>query len=238
MATASYAISPARKKPELQGAWNGPAWGEAQILEIGHFRPEGSDHRPRTQAKLLYGHDAIYGLFRVEDRFVRCVHRRHQDPVYKDSCVEFFIQPSAGEGYFNFEFNCGGALLASYVTDPLRTERGFAGFQRLSKSDVRGIVVYHSQPRIINPEITEPVTWYLEFGIPYRLLEHYAGAVEIGPEALWRGNLFKCADETSHPHWASWSPVDDLNFHLPRCFGTFTFASQAACRPAGPAQDD
>jgi hypothetical protein len=224
MALASYDISPTFKKPEFKGAWNGPVWEKAGILEIGHYRPESSDHRPRTQAKLLYGHDAIYGLFRVEDQFVRCVHRRHQDPVYKDSCVEFFIQPCSGEGYFNFEFNCGGTLLASYVTDPLRTDNELAGFTRLSKSDVRGITIYHSQPKIIDPEITEPVIWYLEFAIPYRLLEQYAGAVEISADALWRGNLYKCADETSHPHWASWSPVDVLNFHLPHCFGNFAFA--------------
>lgn len=229
MATASYDICPALKKPEFQGAWNGPAWGKARVLEIGHFRPESSDHHPRTQAKLLYGHDAIYGLYRVEDQFVRCVHRRHQDPVYKDSCVEFFIQPPSGNGYFNFEFNCGGTLLASYVSDPRRTDNGFAGFIRLSKSDVRDITIYHSQPRIIDPEITEPVTWYLEFGIPYRLLEQYSGTVEISAEVPWRGNLYKCADETSHPHWASWSPVDAMNFHLPHCFGAFTFVPHETC---------
>lgn len=230
MTIASYDICPALKKPEFQGEWNGLAWQNAGVLEIGHFRPEGSDHRPRTQAKLLYGHDAIYGLFRVEDRFVRCVHRRHQDPVFKDSCVEFFIQPPSGDGYFNFEFNCGGTLLASYVIDPRRTADGFAAFARLSKSDAREISIYHSQPKIIDPEITEPVVWYLEFGIPYRLMERYAGAIEIGDDVPWRGNLFKCADETSHPHWASWSPVDALNFHLPHCFGVFTFASHETCR--------
>jgi hypothetical protein len=45
---------------------------------------------------------------------------------------------------------------------------------------------------------------------------------KIGGQS-WRGNFFKCAEEISHPHWASWSPVDELNFHLPRCFGTIHF---------------
>ena len=224
MTMVSYDIHPASRKPEFNGEWNGRVWGAVSTLDISHFRPESSDHRPKTQAKLLYGHDALYGIFRVEDRFVRCVHRRHQDPVYKDSCVEFFVQPLDRGGYFNFEFNCGGTLLASYVKDHQRIDNGFAGFVRLTKSDVRDITVFHSQPNIIDPEVRGPVTWVIEFGIPYELLEKYAGPLEIEAGALWRGNLYKCADETSHPHWAAWSPVDALNFHLPHCFGAFVFA--------------
>ncbi len=230
MTTATYDIYPAPAKPEFQGLWDGSVWKNALALEVGHFRPESSDHRPITRAKLLYGFDALYGIFRVEDRFVRCVHRRHQDPVYKDSCVEFFVQPPAGGGYFNFEFNCGGTLLSSFITDHLRTDDGFAAFHRLSKSDVRDIAIFHSQPHIVEPEIEGPVTWYLEFGIPYRLLEKYAGRVAISSADPWSGNLYKCADETSHPHWAAWSPVDELNFHLPRCFGKFVFVSPHTCR--------
>jgi len=41
----------------------------------------------------------------------------------------------------------------------------------------------------------------------------------------WRANCFKCADETSHPHWASWAPIGEaLNFHQPQYFGVFHFA--------------
>lgn len=228
MPVVSYDIHPAWERPEFQGVWDGPAWGRVDVLEINQFRPESSSHRPRTQAKLLYGYDTLYGIFRAEDQFVRCVHRRHQDPVYKDSCVEFFVQPHAEGGYFNFEFNCGGTLLASYVTDHQRTDNGFAGFSRLSKADVRDITIYHSHPNIIDPEIRHPLTWFIEFGIPYRLLERYAGPLEINAENSWRGNFYKCADDTSHPHWASWSPVDALNFHLPHCFGVLAFAPRAA----------
>jgi hypothetical protein len=32
------------------------------------------------------------------------------------------------------------------------------------------------------------------------------------------------AEENSHPHWAAWAPVDEFNFHLPRCFGELRFA--------------
>lgn len=219
----SYPVYPVRRRPEFEGAWDGPAWKDTGILDISHFRPESSDHRPQTQAKLMYGFEGIYGIFRVKDKFVRCVHRRHLDPVYKDSCVEFFIHPRSDCGYFNFEFNCGGTLLASYIKDPVRMQDGFIECERFSKNDVRQVRIYHSQPKMTDPEIREAVTWYIEFFIPYKLLEKYIGFLDISPGMIWKGNLYKCADESSHPHWAAWSPVDSLNFHLPRCFGELAF---------------
>ena len=223
MTVDSYAIYPVRHRPRFDGAWDGPVWKNTGIMEVAHFRPESSDHHPRTQVKMLYGLEGLYGIFRVDDQYVRCIHRRHQDPVYKDSCVEFFVQPNGKVGYFNFEFNCGGTLLASYVLDPARIGKGLANCFPLSKEDVRQIRIYHSLPKKTDPEIQEAVTWYLEFNIPFSLFERFTGPLDVKSGMIWRGNFYKCADETSHPHWASWSPVDDLNFHLPHCFGKLVF---------------
>lgn len=225
MALNAYALYPVRSRPQFDGAWDGPFWKKTRIIEISHFRPESSAHRPKTQVKMLYGLEGLYGIFRVQDRYVRSVHRRHQDPVYKDSCVEFFVHPNGKGGYFNFEFNCGGALLASYVINPTRVGNRLADCSRLSKAEVRQLKIYHSMPKMTDPELQEAVTWYLEFFIPFNLLEKYTGPLDVKPGMMWRGNFYKCADETSHPHWASWSPLEDLNFHLPHCFGTLEFMS-------------
>jgi hypothetical protein len=208
--------------PRLEDGWDDPAWAAAEVLEIATFRPEGSDHRPRTRARLLHDGERLWGLFRVEDRHVRSVHTRFGDPVYTDSCVEIFLQPKPGRGYLNFEMNAGGALLASHVTDHRRTPEGFAAFTRLTEADGRQVAVRSSLPPVVEPEIE--AEWALAFAIPVALLEAYVGP--IGPLAgqEWRANLYKCGDATSHPHWASWAPVEALNFHLPHCFGTLRFA--------------
>ena len=40
----------------------------------------------------------------------------------------------------------------------------------------------------------------------------------------WFDTFFKCADESSHPHWASWSPLGaELNFHTPEYFQELYF---------------
>jgi hypothetical protein len=216
-------VRAARPRPRLEDDWDDPAWARAETLELAHFRPEGSDHRPRTRARLLHTGDGLAGIFRVEDRYVRSVHSHFGDPVYEDSCVEIFLQPTPDRGYLNFEMNCGGTLLASHVTDHRRVPGGLAAFTRLAEADGRKLLVRSSLPPRVDPEIETPVDWQLAFFIPRELLERHVGP--LGPLAgqTWRANLYKCGDRTSHPHWASWSPVDARNFHLPHCFGTLHF---------------
>lgn len=218
-----HIVRAARPRPRLEDGWDDPAWAAAEPLEVAHFRPEGSDHRPRTRARLAWDDEGLCGLFRVEDRHVRSMHTRFGDPVYQDSCVEAFLQPKPGRGYLNFEMNAGGALLASHVTDHRRTPGGFAAFTNLTEEDGGRVAVRSTLPRVIEPEIDGPIDWQLAFFIPTALLEKFIGP--IGPLAgqEWRANLYKCGDRTSHPHWASWSPVDALNFHLPHCFGSLRF---------------
>jgi hypothetical protein len=208
----------------LQAEWADPIWNQAETLEIAHFRPEGSDHRPKTSARILYDTRGVYGIFRVEDRYVRCVRTQYHDSVWRDSCVEFFAQPRPDRGYFNFEFNCGGAFLCMYITDPERTTDGFKEFVKVPAAIGRAIQARSSLPQRVDPEIAAPVVWRLSFFIPFALFEHYLGPLGAPAGQTWRGNFYKCADESSHPHWASWSPVDEFNFHRPSCFGSIQFA--------------
>ena len=75
----------------MKGTWSGPAWEQADTLEIANFRPESSDHRPRTCARLLYGSDGLFGIFLVKDRYVRCVHTHYMDPVYEELHTAIFV---------------------------------------------------------------------------------------------------------------------------------------------------
>jgi len=222
-----YLVRYAAIRPELEGEWSGEAWTQADTLEIASFRPESSDHRPRTEARLLHDENGIYGIFHVSDQYVRCAHGGFMAPTHLDSCVELFLQTESGKGYFNFEFSCGGALFCSYIIDPTRIPDGFRDYSPLPETDLRQVAIYHSLPKIVDPEIVEPTEWVLEFFIPIALFKKWTGSRGQLSGREWRGNLYKCGDETSHPHWASWSPVDELNFHLPRCFGTIEFETRS-----------
>jgi hypothetical protein len=220
----SYTLRRARRTPELRGLWPEGSWAEVPALEVAHFHPKSSDHRPHTQAKLQFDDRYLYVHFRVQDRYVRAVSRRFQDPVWADSCVELFARPREDRGYFNFEMSCGGVLLLYYIEDPARTTDGFVKYTKVDKEHLRGFKVYHSLPRRVDPEMPDPLDWSVEYRIPLGLFAAYLGSPPPTAGATWRGNLFKCAEACSHPHWASWAPIgEELNFHQPERFGELSF---------------
>ena len=73
-------------------------------------------------------HDGVklYLCFRVEGEQLRVMHTRDFDPVWQDSCVEFFVQSEGEDTYRNFECNALGAMLAAH-----RESR--ESFQRLTR---------------------------------------------------------------------------------------------------------
>lgn len=209
----------------LDADWDADAWRRSTVLRIGHFHPKSSEHRPLTQARLAWDESALYLIFRVEDRFVRCVHWGYQSDVYEDACVEFFVRPVLEKGYFNFEMNACGQLLCGYVEDPTRDEKGdFARSERLPGTlgkliEVRGFFEA-PQPK----EIEAPLVWTTSCRIPLRVFESYTGPLGELRGQAWRANFNKCAENNSHPHWASWTDIGpDLNFHQPGRFGSICF---------------
>jgi hypothetical protein len=168
-----------------------------------------------------YDAQALYVIFRVQDRWVRAVSEALHDPVCKDSCVEFFFTPceDLDQGYFNLEMNCGGVILLN--------------FQRIARKDHRPLAAElcarietaHSLPRHVEPEMAEPVTWTVEYRLPLDILETFLPIARPGPGVVWRANFFKCADDSSHPHWLTWNKVDQPrpNFHVPEYFGRLVF---------------
>src|SRR5688572_29160119 len=106
-----YRVNKARVPPSLGTDGRQDGWGAAEVANVDQFHARSSAHRPVTRARLLYDDAGLYLAFDVEDRYVRCLSTAYQSRVSRDSCVEFFVRPRADEGYFNFEINCGGALL-------------------------------------------------------------------------------------------------------------------------------
>ena len=218
-------VSPSGREEAVD--WDAPVWAGASALAIDNFHARSSDHRPQAQARVLHAGRQVFVLFDVHDRYVRCVTTEHNGPVCRDSCVEFFVQPSGGTGYFNFEVNCGGCLHVSYVEDPRRLPgaQGFAKYTPIPASQAASVAIRHSLPATIDPEITGPTSWRILLTIPLTLLEAYTGPLgQLGGQS-WRANFYKCADDCSHPHWASWAPLGKaLDFHQPQYFAPVFFA--------------
>lgn len=206
------------------GHWTDPIWSAADTVAVDQFHPRSTDHRPITRASVLYDTDHLYVRFEVEDRYVRCVHAGYQQMVCLDSCVEFFVRPGAAGGYFNFEVNCGGSLLLYYIEDWRRVPGGFAGYTTVDAALGEHVKILHSLPPRVDPEIVDPVRWFVMLTIPLSVLRAYAAFAGPSHGDVWSGNFYKCGDRTSHPHWASWSPIGErLDFHQPERFGQLLF---------------
>jgi hypothetical protein len=205
----------------MDARWDKRPWREAPALQIDQYCGERPDHFPCVQAWLAYDDQALYAIFQVQDRYVRALAAHYQDQVSEDSCVEFFFTPGQdiSQGYFNLEVNCGGTALFYHQKGRKIDDRP------ISKTDFAQVQMAHTLPKIVEPEIEEPVTWAVEYRLPFSILSNYAQVHRPAPGVKWRANLYKCADHSSHPHWLSWSPVDtpQPDFHRPEFFGTLLF---------------
>lgn len=215
----SFIVKKSAVPVKLDAGWDSEIWANANCAKVDFGFDHNSDHTPDVQIKMLHDGGKIYGLFRVVDRYVVARAEKDQDMVCRDSCVEFFVSPAGSEYYFNFEMNCGGTFLL------YRCQPGKDGFKymEIPAEDMATFGRYHTLPKMITEEITEPTTWYLGFEIPATFFEKYAGSNPELSGQTWTGNFTKCADRCSHPTWLSWMPLTKCSFHMPEQYGELIF---------------
>ncbi len=192
------------------------------VVNVNQFHHLSTDHRPFTVTKIAYDHRTIYLRFDVNDRYVSCQRIGYQAEAWKDSCVEFFVQPKPESGYFNFEINCGGNLLLRY--NPPGQSGTHRDFIAVSAELAKGVVVKSSLVGPYASQGDEPVNWWVTLSIPIDFMQNFVGPIQDLRGQTWTGNFYKCGDYTPKPHWASWAPVGQtLNFHQPSKFGRLIF---------------
>jgi len=205
----------------IDGDWHKQQWKNTSHISITNFIGSIPGFRPVTQVKILYDDNSLYVIFRVDDCYVSCREQVWNGPVSNDACVEFFFSPDSQrpEWYFNLEVNCGGTPLMRYNTVPRKE------FTTIDPQLIRGIEIAHSLPARVDPEITEPLTWTVEYRIPFTLLEKFSRVSFPKPGVSWRANFYKTAAQGTNPHWITWSMVrsSQLDFHLPVFFGALNF---------------
>jgi hypothetical protein len=218
--TSEYKVAKLDSPITIDADWNKPAWQGVDSLDIEFRMGQTPKFTPLTLVKMQYDDENVYVIFKVRDRFVRIVTNEINGPVWEDACAEFFFSPDmkAPGKYFNLEMTGGGTPLMCYNTYPLE-------LHYLDTADIKKIEIAHSLPELVPNEITDSVTWTLEYKVPLALLEKYANVSRPAPGVNWMANFYKCASNNSNPHYFTWSPVINPtpNFHLPEFFGILTF---------------
>ena len=191
--------------------------GKREALDTLNW-PREFPYHPITTFNIGYSPTAIYIKYDVHGSMLRAIYTNDQEPVYEDSCVEFFVKPAGAERYFNFEMNCGGTILLYHVRNCRAGD-----YTPVPEADLATIERFHTLPERVPEEITDPVTWRLGFRIPIAFFVKYS---KINPNLSgqkWTANFTKCADHTSHPHWISWQALPKCDFHQPDHFGELLF---------------
>jgi len=216
-----YYISKLNQPLVLDGNWNKPEWQKIQAIQFQNHMGQLPGFVPQVHLKMMYNDESLFVIFKVDDQFVRCITDKINGPVYEDACVEFFFAPDKNypNRYFNLEVNCGGTALFHYNTIA-RKEK-----VHLTDEEINHVEIAHSLPKIVDPEIKEPVTWTIEYRIPIDILKKYS-QIDIPEKGTrWKANFYKIAESGSNIHFITWTQVNlpKPDFHQPEFFGEIVF---------------
>lgn len=179
-----------------------------------HWEADGYS-RPESYAAVfgVEGEGIHAVLWSFEDNLrIEC--QKRDDPVYTDSCLEFFIAPVEGDKrYMNFEVNPKGVYL-SQIGEVRENRRFIKEFTSL-------------EPVIMPMSIEEngKTAWGYEILLPCEFITALYGVDFKISECKMKGNFYKCADGSVSPHYGAHFPVTTaaLGFHNPDCFGDIIF---------------
>ncbi|RWY54034.1 carbohydrate-binding family 9-like protein [Mucilaginibacter gilvus] len=187
---------------------------EEEALQVDNAPWHNAGDLPQVSFSLAHNHQGVYLKYRVSEKHLLARYKNINDPVYKDSCVEFFIAFGNEKKYYNFEFNSLGTALCGY---------GEGKTDRLELSiDVVVAINALSTTEHLDAE-TGLYNWELALFFPFSVFEHHN--INNLSEQACRVNFYKCGDDLPEPHFLSWSPIAHPypEFHLPEQFGSVVF---------------
>ena len=164
----------------------------------------GGDYRPKTYAQLVFvpGSGFIARLTTYEKE-PKAVYKNDMDPVYTDSCLEFFARYKKG-GYINCEVNANGAILSAY------------GEGRAKRTPLDKIAGRFPDVRIIKKKDR----WTAEIFVNLDIIKSVYGTASFRENSVIYGNFCKCGDECEFAHYGSFAQIktEQPDFHRPEYF--------------------
>lgn len=172
-------------------------------------------YQPAAEFAIAYQEDQLFLKYDVAEKDIKTTYLVSNDPVYKDSCVEFFLAIGDDNQYYNLEFNCIGTCRAGYGT-------GREGRELLPKHLIEKI-----KHRSFFKLKDGLVYWELTLAIPLEVFCHHSLKTFKG--LTGRANFYKCGDDLPVPHFLSWNPIqtEEPDFHQSAFFGDIEFIDGA-----------
>lgn len=169
----------------------------------------GEGYAPEAYAELIYIEGRGFALrMTCLESDPKAEYTKFGDPVYKDSCLEFFVSfRNDSPKYMNFEMNSNGAFLAA-----VRTERA-------NKTSINMLAPL---PKV--KATKGEGFWQVETFLSNDFIGKTFGKFCFVRGESFKGNFYKCGDETAVPHFGMWAEIDAdaPDFHRPEFFGNLT----------------
>ncbi len=167
-----------------------------------------------TDVYVSHDNETLFLLYRVYGERIKAAFTQDFDPVWKDSCVEFFSQRDGEKVYRNIECNILGAILFSEREN-----------RNSSKNLIEDATAICRQTQIKHKYegYTQTADWIAFLQIPKQVIG-FKKEERLSKQIL-KANFYKCGDETPEPHYLSWNKIDlpKPDFHVPQFFGILQF---------------
>ena len=192
--------------------------------------PKEFPYAPKMEVALAHTGDSLLLHYRVDENCIRAAAEADGGRVWEDSCCEIFLQPSSPithhpTPYFNIECNCAGTLLIGKGEDRHDRQPATAATLQLANrwSSLMKTAVSGENGRYTIPLKDGKFTWHMALVVPATALFD-SGITDFSGQTL-RGNIYKCGDCLTTPHFLSLFPIDtpQPDFHRPEFFGELTF---------------
>ncbi|MBQ9545452.1 MAG: HAD-IA family hydrolase [Clostridia bacterium] len=181
----------------------------AETAAIASINWLGYRYKPACTARLVYDEGKGFEVTLVcREANPLARYKGFYEPVWTDSCMEFFANfaPQNTDNFFNLEMNSAGGWLFGF--GPERDGREPLG-EIAKKWD------FAPKAKVFSDHWQ--VSAYFKLGMLFELF----GEFDPKPGYTFRGNFFKCGEETPMEHYLSWSPIvsPGPDFHRPEFFG-------------------
>ncbi len=213
----TYTVKTIKEKVIVDGRLSDKAWASATPFTLLFPWEEQTGKKQRTTVRLLRDQTYLYVGYECEDTDLTALLENHDDPVYKDDCVEIFIRPNEqSDHYVGLEMNARGVLYDYFYPYPGKNERDFNLAGVLLKTHLRGT---------LNQSSDQDQGWTLELAIPWQSLSKVAEQLPPAKNEQWRVQINRWDGTEPNRRLSMWCPSGwkKPNPHNPERFGNLMF---------------
>ena len=219
----------------VDGVASEPAWATAAtsqefVTAEGSGEPVG-----KAIARLTWDDQALYAFITVTDSDVWSQYKNHDEPLWKQDCVELFIDADGNRrGYVELQVNPNNATFDSWFA----TTRAQPG----DPSWDSGMVTAVKLRGTTEPGDTDQ-GWDVEIAIPWPAVRGRDDAMQVHlPPQLgdrWRMNVVRVDVKTGdkNPSASSWNRITSADFHALDRMLTVVFADPKGSIASPPPED-